>query len=307
MKRRRRAGMVGLATAGLMIGAAVAEVATFQQGVDGYTGTQDTSVWTWGDNGYGGTRISVGKSGGVFAGLITFDLSSLAGQYTEVNSITLRMMLQGGSAHVGNARKITLHRIVDGNGGWVQGVGTGGAATTGVATINWKAFQQTFWSGGGGSFINPGVQFDTNELASITVDHNQYGTAHDFVFTGDLTALVDTWSGNQGSNGGLAVYSDDLQSAGYVMHFDSSEQTNPPLLTVNYSLVAGEVVGSEIATAIEVYWDASNAVNYQVQYTDDLVTTNWLDLGPVIVGDGSTTGVFDSARGVTDRYYRVIR
>jgi hypothetical protein len=66
------------------------------------------------------------------------------------------------------------------------------------------------------------------------------------------------------------------------------------------------VVESDIATAIEISWSASNGVGYQPQFTDDLVSTNWMNLGTFLVGEGGTTSVFDSVSGVTDRSYRVI-
>lgn len=250
--RNKRWIVVGPAIGFLMVGVARADMATFQNGVAGYTGTDDTSVWTWGDNNYGATRINLGKSGGVFAGLIRFDLSSLAGQYTQVNSITLSMMLRGGSAHVGNARLITLHEIVPGNAGWVEGTGTGGGAATGEASNNWKRFQQNQWCCGGGSFVNPGTAFDAASVASITQDHNAYGTVQDFVLSGDLTGMVDTWSGDQNLNPGLAVWSEELAVNNYLMYFDSSEEASPPLLTIDFTPIPEPMTMTLLAAGIAV-------------------------------------------------------
>jgi hypothetical protein len=45
--------------------------------------------------------------------------------------------------------------------------------------------------------------------------------------------------------------------------------------------------------------------SYTVQYVDSLVATNWQSL-PVVVGDGTTKTVTNSAPNVTQRFYRLV-
>ena len=65
-------------------------------------------------------------------------------------------------------------------------------------------------------------------------------------------------------------------------------------------------VPSDIETAVEILWNSTNGAVYEVQYTDDLVVTNWFLLEQV-VGTGGTNSVFDSTIGVTNRSYRVLQ
>ena len=46
----------------------------------------------------------------------------------------------------------------------------------------------------------------------------------------------------------------------------------------------------------------------QIRYTDDLPTTNWIDLGDPIPWDGKTATVTDSTvtNGVTRRFYQAV-
>lgn len=61
-----------------------------------------------------------------------------------------------------------------------------------------------------------------------------------------------------------------------------------------------------IARAIEYYFTSQAGVLHQVQYCTDLVTTNWQNLGSAFYGNGAEKAVFDSMRGVEERFYRVI-
>lgn len=74
----------------------------------------------------------------------------------------------------------------------------------------------------------------------------------------------------------------------------------------NFSAVTPSAYAeSDIFLAAEVGWLAFAGVSYQVQYADDLLSTNWNNIGDAIVGIGSTNYVFDSTRNSTRRFYRV--
>jgi len=45
--------------------------------------------------------------------------------------------------------------------------------------------------------------------------------------------------------------------------------------------------------------------NYQVQYSSDLLTTGWTNLGAAVRATNSTTTVFDTI-GSSRRFYRVL-
>lgn len=60
-----------------------------------------------------------------------------------------------------------------------------------------------------------------------------------------------------------------------------------------------------IATATEIGWTSIPGKTYQVQWTLDVDSANWVDLGTPVLGTGGTNSVFDSTRGVNKRFYRV--
>ena len=72
-------------------------------------------------------------------------------------------------------------------------------------------------------------------------------------------------------------------------------------------LYRGSSFPLSIYRAVEIKWPTVSEDRYQVQYSTNLVSTNWFDLGESIIGDGSTNGVFDSTILTTKRFYRVIR
>jgi hypothetical protein len=57
-----------------------------------------------------------------------------------------------------------------------------------------------------------------------------------------------------------------------------------------------------IATATEIGWTSIPGKTYQVQWTLDVDSAIWVDLGTPV---GGTNSVFDSTRGVNKRFYRV--
>jgi len=68
-----------------------------------------------------------------------------------------------------------------------------------------------------------------------------------------------------------------------------------------------EPVDLGIYTAVELVWPSVSGVTYQVQYSTNLVSTNWFNLDSSILGDGTTNSVFDSVRGTEERYYRIVQ
>lgn len=76
-----------------------------------------------------------------------------------------------------------------------------------------------------------------------------------------------------------------------------------------YYTVAGPLVAARALTPgkVEINWDAGEGLKYQVQYCDDLSTTNWLSLGPTVTA--ITNGVLSASENIstnTQRFYRVV-
>ena len=58
--------------------------------------------------------------------------------------------------------------------------------------------------------------------------------------------------------------------------------------------------------AVEVCWPSQTNHSYQVQYRSALDTNTWFDFAAPVPGDGGTNCVFDSTRGRSNRFYRVV-
>jgi hypothetical protein len=81
---------------------------------------------------------------------------------------------------------------------------------------------------------------------------------------------------------------DDLNLGGFVME---SDNTPRPLLSIH--------PGGDVS------WTTVANVQYQLQWTASLNSTNWSNLGPILVGTGATTRVPDPSTDEQQRFYRV--
>jgi hypothetical protein len=62
----------------------------------------------------------------------------------------------------------------------------------------------------------------------------------------------------------------------------------------------------KIAQAIELYWESEVGQLYQIQWTSNLQSNQWFNVGVPLAGDGSTMSWFESTRGVERRFYRML-
>ena len=67
-----------------------------------------------------------------------------------------------------------------------------------------------------------------------------------------------------------------------------------------------ESINTMIFNAVEIGWTSVSGQIYQVQYSTNLVSSNWFNLGSAVIGNGSTNSVFDSTRQNSQRHYKVI-
>lgn len=61
-----------------------------------------------------------------------------------------------------------------------------------------------------------------------------------------------------------------------------------------------------IFTAVEICWATESNKIYQVQWTDQIGPTNWLNLTPQMGATNATQCILDSTRGQQQRFYRVL-
>ncbi len=124
--------------------------------------------------------------------------------------------------------------------------------------------------------------------------------------------LVPEGIANQGAGFVGAAYSQVLSNSGRLFlgyndytnkFYDNSGVffvdvwTNNPTGTTN----AGNAV------AVEICWPSVTNEVYVVQYAPAVEANRWTDLGLPARGNGTTNCVFDSTRGRSERFYRVLK
>jgi len=208
--------------------AAGAQPLVFEQGVDSYSGADDTTIFEENPD------FSNGSSVNLFAGrtnndegttfrrtLIRFDVSSIPGG-SFVTAVEFRLSVAQSPGGGPNPTQQTLHPLLkDWNPGSVNGGARGAAAGQDDATWSSNLFGTETWAAGGGDF---GPASATEEVA-------QSGTTATWTGAG-LVADVQSWIDAPASNFGWILVGDEtvLQTA---RSFRSSESfSGRPRLTV---------------------------------------------------------------------------
>lgn len=182
--------------------------------------------------------------------LISFNVNALAGQYDVIDSITLRMFLEGFDDTA--TKTPGIYAINNANAGWVEGT-MNNAPQTGSSTWNHRLSATTTWNGSAGlstpgaSVSTPGADYASTLLSSITFNNlagspPAVNTPFDFVFTGtqlQLTSLIDNWL--DVANAGLLlrdVNESSLTGTFNRIRFQSRENAASfrPMLIVEYHL-----------------------------------------------------------------------
>ena len=184
-RRRAAITLVGfvLATAGLFASPVHALQIVFKNGTDidvpevgisitDYQGTYDVGLFGSASiSNFGGGGMMQANSGNATS-MIRFDVSALAGKFSTINSVTLRLYPRVGGVSNGNT---LVHRVSDLNSNWIEGDSFGGIVCcpgnaqganwhSSVGNTNSGIFTNpsNVWAGNvaGGTF--PGVDFDTS-------------------------------------------------------------------------------------------------------------------------------------------------
>lgn len=245
-----------------------AAIVTYQNGSSNaltgtYSGTDDVMMMTNGGGFFNSSTdnfglrsdMAVGNTGGsaehIRRDLVRFDVSSLTGQYSSINSATLRLYVTGAPAGTGT---VNLFRLADANAGWVEGndhsANGYSAADAGGSTWAYKIqgaypneFSGTPWAGGGttgsvnGAAGVAGTDYFSTSIASIAYTSATSGFV-DFVFNDP--SLINTWV--TGTNAGLLLRQLNEASVpgGNLINFHSSESLTAgsrPELIIDYNAV----------------------------------------------------------------------
>jgi hypothetical protein len=242
--------MIGLATLGLSAGPLHADTISYQQGgtnalVAGYTGAQDAELSSQFPNSQFGIvnpYFRVGETGNqtqVLHGIMRWDLSSLAGLYSTINSVTITYFDDSSyeQPNINGGGEAFVYALNPANAGWVEN------------DVTWNNQVQggpTPWAGLGGASL-AGTDYDPIPLADymyVAAGPPIYKT---ITLTGHagltLTDLIDQWSGNQANNAGL-LWRSNTEGSSYTydyLHVNSKENAtleNRPMLSIDYTPAA---------------------------------------------------------------------
>lgn len=220
-----------LSIASLFFGTSLqAQTFTFQEGVGGYSGTEDTFI----DNTSSGAVRNYGANPSLAVGyntfnirraLMRFDLTSLSlapGESVSSASITLNL----NAAPVSGPEEIGVYEVALANVGWVEGTANG-ARQVGSSSFNYRITESTdpastTWDGGSNGALE-GWPGSVTPMDTVTINT---GTTLGTDFTFDLdTLLVEDWINNPSNNAGV-VFSPTAgppNSNNYLASFDASE------------------------------------------------------------------------------------
>lgn len=194
--------VAGAASLILAVTVQTASTATvsFQQGINGYAGTEDNQIM---DPGTGFQNANIGGRNTFQLGnassittrraLLRFDVSSLAGLYNSIDSATITLKKSNGGS--GGTDSAKLYAIADNNADWVEG-NSQFVDTAGESSWISKRHGEAAWTGGGGGGALGALQ---DSLPGISTN-DPLNTA--YVFNLD-TALVDQWI--TGINAGVVI------------------------------------------------------------------------------------------------------
>ena len=198
-----------LATLGGIDAGGGRETAVFKND-DSYNGTHDTFLRN--GSAFGGGMSNFGRcptiesNEGTRIGLIRFDVSALDGQFTEIESVTLRLFSQNAPATGGTA----AYRLAAANSAWRAGGNCGGtvlggnrheATWTHLADYGGFPAAPPSWASRTPGPTTAGIDYDGVELGSEDNDVSAAGEEFDIELGGDLDALITDWASATTING----------------------------------------------------------------------------------------------------------
>ena len=192
--------------------------ASFQEGVGGYGGCQDTTLDPWYANQNHGSEGSlIVRANNSFSSLLRYELTSLP-TYAVINEATLSLYADSWQTTAETKTSLTVG-VYEVLRDWAAGQATWANALTGVP---WGV---------------PGCSSTTSDRAAVAADEalvNALGQWYDF----DLTALVQKWVQNPASNHGIVLKSFSSPAGVLFRSADHGGMAQRPKLVIEYTITA---------------------------------------------------------------------
>jgi len=197
-------------------------------------------------------------------GLLRFDVSSLAGQFSSIDSMTLKLRLRsgGGRAVPTTGQTLDIFRIADANAGWVEGTGLStptpdpGVTVPDTATYRARSDNadtglRVAWAGSAG-LNTADTDYFTPALGSTATFNTTSGYAPGTVIEIPLTAtgftlteMVNAWLTQGGTtNAGLLIRGRTGTANGQIFfdtnETEAAETPQPAQLVITYTPATGD-------------------------------------------------------------------
>jgi hypothetical protein len=219
-----------------------------------YSGTDETTIWEHSPNDNTGARaaLEIGSlgEGEIRRSIIRFDVTSLLGQYSTINSVTLRFT----SATTPDGTDfVQAFQIAPANSTWVEGTGipVDFLSDSGSSTWNERVGGLSSWAGSAG-LTSAETDYLTNLVASAQFSFatQTNGSSFNLVFT-DPT-ILDAWVA--GTNSGLLLMapSEGVEFARFIPYasdFNGNLAFRPQLI-VDFDPVIVPEPGSAMAALL---------------------------------------------------------
>lgn len=220
-------------------------IASYKQGANdpftgvAYSGAED--LWLYNNGGTNGVNDNTGGDGRVIVGgiggtayrheLMRFDLGSLAGRFTSINSATLRLYFNGANSNTGI---VQVFAVAPANAGWVEG--NGGTAVNGVSCWSRRVYPSTTWAGSDGA-STAGTDYVSTVLASTSYAAAASDQSFDLVLPD--ASIINTWL--SGANAGLYLRTVLQNNQAIFYSSESASAAFRPELIINYNPALPEI------------------------------------------------------------------
>jgi hypothetical protein len=212
-------------------------VVTLQQGLDGYAGTEDTSIFEeFADNSSGGfPYFFAGVNQGAYArrSLLRFELQGKLPAGAQLTSASLQLYLDFGR---NKPMTLRLHKMAkpwnEGNNPLVNlpTVGQGAPAQPQDSTWADRVFPTEHWA-------TPGGEFSSSESGTGAAEmYGYWATIHGPGMAADLQTWLDSGSA---ANFGWALIGDESGFQNAIRFSSSEAPANQPRLLIEYQLNSG--------------------------------------------------------------------
>ncbi|MCD4825545.1 MAG: PEP-CTERM sorting domain-containing protein [Phycisphaerae bacterium] len=209
-----------------------ADTATFQDGVGGYTGTEDALLLNqsgYRDRNWGAYGEAVMRN--TSHNLLRFDITSLGSvSNLDITGAEIELSYQSDSIGTGSM-VVYMYEILPANAGWVEGRGVGLDVVSGESTWNNRQHSSTAWAGSAGC-STAGTDYNGTAVGTVTLTDNGANAIFTITNAAMLNTLED-WADGTATNAGFVIFTSSTSR----VSFDTTDTSGgtAPKMTITYT------------------------------------------------------------------------